>query len=220
MKTNKLLIIIICCNMILTLIGCSTQNTNVKQEEKLITVVHADYPYYPSIDALAERATTVIEGTIVDSRVEEIDDRTKVDLGVEGEIDDRMNPSKDTPPSIRVYTVYTVKVSNTYKGDVKPGETIEVKQIGGESKTMVYKVENEEDNVKFVEGKKYVMFLSTYENSPATLLNPIQACYSYEEDTVKTKSTVENEQLISVNEKNDLTLTIEDLERIKNETKK
>lgn len=59
-------------------------------------------------------------------------------------------------------------------------------------------------------------FLSTYENSPATLLNPIQAVYSYED--VKTNSIVENEQLISLNEKNDLTLTIENLKRIKSKT--
>ncbi|WP_141131615.1 hypothetical protein [Anaerovirgula multivorans] len=202
---SRLFVIIVCWGMILTSIGFSAQNENVKQEEKSTTIVYADYPYYPSIDALAEKAAIIIEGTIVDSRVEEIDHR--------------MNPSSDTPPSMMVYTVYTVEVSNSYKGDVEPGETIEIKQIGGEGKTMVYIV-GEEDNVNFVENRKYVMFLRTYENFPASLLNPIQACYSYEEDIVNTKSTVDNEQFISVNEKNDLTLTIEDLERIKDKTKK
>lgn len=206
MKMSRLLVTIVCCSIILTPIVFPTQDANVKQEEKSIAIVYSDYPYYSSIDALAEKAAIIIEGTVMDSRVEEIDER--------------MNPSSDTPPSMMVYTVYTVKVNNSYKGNVEPDETIEIKQVGGEGETIIYKLGVIEDYVEFVENKKYVMFLSTYENFPADLLNPIQACYSYEEDTVKTKSIVENEQLISVNGKNDLTLTIEDLKRIKNKTKK
>jgi hypothetical protein len=107
--------------------------------------------------------------------------------------------------------VYIIKVSDSYKGDVEPGETIEVKQIGGETETTVYIVVG---SVKLEKNKKHVMFLFTYKNTPPSLLNPIQSTYY-----AITDSSV-NKELISINTDNDLTLTIEDLKRIKNKTKK
>lgn len=193
MKISRFLVIFIYCGIVSTLIGCSIQNAqnlNVGQNEKLSVQVSADYPYYSSIDALTKKADLIIAGTVLDSRVEEIDTRIK-------------NPDGDDIPSSKdVYTVYTIKVSDSYKGNVKPGEIIEFKQIGGEGKNKVYVVE---DNVKFDKNKKYVLFLSTYENTYPSLLNPIQSAYY-----AITDSTVEKE-LVSINAKNDLTFTIEDL---------
>ncbi|MCL5289601.1 MAG: hypothetical protein M1489_00965 [Firmicutes bacterium] len=204
MKTSRLLVIIIvCCCIIPTLIGCSTQKVNAGQKEKLTTYIFADYPHYSSIDSLAEKADIIIEGKIVSSRVEEINILDKTNME-----DKKLHPSSEIQTSKMVYTVYTVKVSDSYKGTVKPGEIVEVKQLGGEDETTVY---ISEDSVKFPKNKKYLMFLSTYENVPASLLNPIQGSYSYEEETLINKG-----KLQSVNTKNDLTLTIEDLEKIKN----
>ncbi len=203
MKISRFLIIVVCCTV---LMGCVTQDADVTQKEKQVAKIHCDYPYYSSVDALTEKADLIIKGTIVDSRVEEIDILSKTE---ENEI---LNPGGEIQECKYIFTVYTVDVSDSYKGDVEPGETVEFKQIGGESDTTIY---IPEENIKFAKNQEYVMFLSTYESDvPPSLLNPIQSAYNYEQNaTNKGKISI-------VNEKNDLALTIEDLEEIKNKNKK
>ncbi len=212
MKINRFFTIVVCCSIMTTLIGCSIQNANVEQKEKSTVQVSVDYPYYPNLDALTEKADLIIEGTVLDSRIEEIDTRVKIN-----EKDEILNPGGDEVFSpVFIYTVYTIKVSDSYKGNVKPGETIEIKQLGGEGETVYIKdvgevyIENVEENVKFVKNKKYILFLSAYESIYPSLLNPIQSAYYAIAD-----SNVEKEP-ISVNAKNELMLTIEDLQEIKN----
>jgi len=201
MKTIKLLIIIICIAVILTSFGCSTQEADVKQDVR----VSVDYPHYSSIGILAEKADLVIEGTIIDSRVEEID--TRIRTNIENE---QLNPGGEIPSSKHIYTVYTIKISNSYKGNVKPGDTIEVKQIGGETETIVYTVEG---SVKLASNEKYVMFLSTCENTPPSFLNSTQSSYFITDSTIK-------KEFVSTNLDNELILTNQDLIKIKKKYKK
>lgn len=205
MKINRLLILMLCFAVMIVTVGCSTGKVNVQQQEKLVARVYGDYPEYSSVDELAEKADVIIEGTVVNSRLEEIDDLI-APLGQ----DEKFKPNEQPQSSKKIYTVYTIKVSDAFKGVIKPGETIEVKQIGGEGENVIYVAD---ESVEFVQNKKYIMFLTTYENSPATLLNPIQSSYSYDEESATLKSG--QEELVSVNEKNNLTLTVGDLEKIK-----
>jgi hypothetical protein len=207
MKITRLLIIVVCCGMVAALMGCVTQEAEVSPKEKLIIRVSADYPYYPNVDALTEKADLIVKGTVMDSRVEEIDTRIKT-----SEENKNLNPGGKTSSTNFLYTVYTIDVSDSYKGDVEPGETIEIKEIGGESDTTTCIAG---ETVKFAKNKEYVMFLSTYESDvPPSLLNPIQSAYNYKEEAAN------KGKLLSVNEKNDLALTIEGLEEIKNKNKK
>ncbi len=200
MKISRFLIIIICCTV---LMGCVTQDADVTQKEKQVAKIYCDYPYYSSVDALTEKADLIIKGTIMDSRVEENDYRIEID-----EENKLLNPGGKTTSHNFVHTVYTVSVSESYKGDVEPDEIIEVKEMGGETETTKYIAE---ESVTFTKNKEYVMFLATYENGiPSSLLNPIQGAYIYEEEAE------DKGKLSIVNEKNDLALTIEDLEEIKN----
>ncbi|WP_131820673.1 hypothetical protein [Desulfoscipio geothermicus] len=70
----------------------------------------ADYPHYSSIDALAAKADIIIEGTIVDSRVEEIDTRIRTNKE-----DEQLNPGGEIPSTKDICTVCTIKVSDSYK---------------------------------------------------------------------------------------------------------
>jgi len=206
MKISRLLIIVVCCGMVAALMGCVTQEAEVAPNEKPIIRVSADYPHYPSLDALTEKADLIIKGTVMDSRVEEID------ILSQKKKKKKSNPGGEITSCKYIYTVYTVDVSDSYKGDVEPGETVEFKQIGGETDTATCIAG---ETVKFAKNKEYVMFLSTYDsNVPPSLLNPIQSAYNYEEEAV------DKGKLSSVNEKNDLALTIEDLEEIKSRNKK
>ncbi|MET7394648.1 hypothetical protein ABZS66_14265 [Dactylosporangium sp. NPDC005572] len=71
-----------------------------------------------------------------------------------------------------VYTVYRVQVERRFKGT--SAETIEVKQIGGTVGGTVYV---EAGGIPLRTGTRYVLFLETYPDSPASLLNPAQAQY-------------------------------------------
>lgn len=61
-----------------------------------------------------------------------------------------------------------------YKGDAKPGQLIDVGQLGGSYKGVDY-VQAEATKLKG--GDTYVLFLETYPDAPAALLNPNQAQY-------------------------------------------
>lgn len=209
MKAGKLLAAITGCGILLALMGSITPKESVAQNAKPVVQIHADYPYYPSIEALAEKADIIIEGSIVDSKVEEIDIRAKT-----GKESEKLSPGEKVPSSTFIYTVYTINVSDSYKGDIESGKTIRVKQLGGETKTAICMVD---EAVKFANNKKYVMFLSDYGNDvPLSLLNPVQSIYTYQDEITNLKST----SLSSINKKNNLILTIKDLESIKNKYKK
>jgi hypothetical protein len=210
MKIIRLLSTILCVGVIITSFGCSTEKANIGQNEKLTVVVSTDSPKYSSIEELSKKANTVIEGTILSSKVEELNDVITTNIQ-----DPKQNPGGATPTSKNVYTVYTVKVSNSYKGSVQPGNTIEIKQLGGESNNKTYILE---DGIKFVANKKYVMFLETYKNSPASLLNSIQSCYIHE-DSSKEKTLINDSTFLSANEKNELTLSSKHLDKIKLDNK-
>ena len=63
------------------------------------------------------------------------------------------------------YTVVTARIERVFKG-AAGGESIEVKQLDGE-----------DGRVGLIPGTTYVLFLETYSDVPASLLNPTQAQY-------------------------------------------
>ncbi|GGM15781.1 hypothetical protein GCM10007977_016230 [Dactylosporangium sucinum] len=71
-----------------------------------------------------------------------------------------------------VHTVYRVQVDRRFKGT--SAASIEVKQLGGALGGTVYA---EAGGIALRTGTRYVLFLETYPDSPASLLNPAQAQY-------------------------------------------
>jgi hypothetical protein len=73
-----------------------------------------------------------------------------------------------------VITVSTVTVTRVHKGTVKVGSTIEVKQLGGKYQGVNYRA----DGVAAFRAKTpYLLFLATFADAPASLLNPEQGQY-------------------------------------------
>lgn len=135
---------------------------------------NAAYPSYATATELGAEADLVIEGTIVSSAVKEIDIATQ--LSSEDADDPKLNPggSVDPAPMPIVYTVHQVRVDRVIKGDASVGEVIEVKELGGTlGKTKYVTAEG-----IVLKGKAtYVLFLATFDGSPASLLNPVQGAY-------------------------------------------
>ncbi|MFL1378320.1 MULTISPECIES: hypothetical protein [unclassified Nocardiopsis] len=110
-----------------------------------------DYPSYASAEELFESADLVVEGTVEGSRTEPID------ISEGGEAEEGLEPLE--------YTVYTLAVSEVFKGEA-PGGALEVKHENGGP-----------DDLELREGDTYVLFLATYDDVPASLLNPDQSAY-------------------------------------------
>ncbi|KAF4325724.1 hypothetical protein G195_000699 [Phytophthora kernoviae 00238/432] len=100
------------------------------------------------------------------------------------------------------------------------GDTIEVKQLGGQlGNTEIIN----DDNIKFIPTKDYVLFLETYEDTPASLLNSVQSLYVIKpaaKSTQPGEQQSKSEVVVSANPENDLTLSIEELQEIQNEDQK
>ncbi|HYN93484.1 MAG TPA: hypothetical protein VES42_06515 [Pilimelia sp.] len=116
----------------------------------------ADWQVFEATDTLFEEATLVVEATPTGPGVSE-------ELHIGGE-----------PDETSVYTVSEVKITRVLKGSASEGDRIKVKQLGGE----VDGVEFIEDETVYLAAEKpYLLFLETYPDAPASLLNPKQAQY-------------------------------------------
>lgn len=142
----------LCCFCLL-LTGCGMGNgasTHASNNAK------ADYPYYGTLEEMVEKASLIVHGSIVSTRVEEGADA-----------------AGDSSAHADVHTIYSVAVTDVYKGDCLEGDTIEVAQYGKEGVGVWY-----EDFAPLEDGADYVWFLTPY-NDIEQLLNPAQGCYLY-----------------------------------------
>lgn len=133
----------------------------------------ADYPHYGTAEELFDTATLVVEADVANtSRV-----TRQPALPAAGD-DPVTNPQAGAPPGEEpdalVMTVRTARIVTVYKGAAKAGDTIEVGQSGG----TIDGVRHEQaEAVPLTGGARHVLFLETFDNAPAVLLNPTQGQY-------------------------------------------
>ncbi|MEV4628666.1 hypothetical protein AB0J90_20585 [Micromonospora sp. NPDC049523] len=136
---------------------------------------HPDYPSYENLASLYEQADVVIEATIEPGTKVQNLTPSKV-----SESDPQLNPNAGMPSGQQqasealVVTVFQAKANRVFKGDVKPGALVPVKQLGGDYQGVTYR---ETDAVALRSGTGYILFLALFPDSPASLLNPDQAQY-------------------------------------------
>jgi len=159
-------------------------------------LIDASFPKYSSLGELENRADLIVEGRILSSTFKFLNVAQKPsDPG-----DAQLNPGTDPAASPLIpYTIYDVEIQKVYKGEVTEKETIQVKQVGGENQKTIFKVN---DSTELKMNGDYIMFLATYDNSPASLLNPIQASYQL----------VDNQIIAS--DKNTIKLNFKDLKQL------
>lgn len=146
-------------------------NMNTSTVQKV--TISADYPNYENLENLIDKADTIIKGKIIDFKYSQINISQKPQSD-----DEYLNPGGEIDNSLMPYTIFTVEINKTYKGNINKKETIQIKEPGGIFGNTEYV---NEDSAKLKKGNNYVFFLETYPNSPASLLNPIQASYEYDD---------------------------------------
>jgi hypothetical protein len=158
---------------VLTLAACSDGGDTSAAEAKTVNY-QMDYPSYDSSDSLYQKADLVVEAKVSDTtRVEQLkasasdnDPKTNPNAGANGKA-----------PEPLVVTIYQATVVKTFKGTKAAGDTVEVKQLGGVLKGVTYR---EVDAPTLKPGETYLLFLATYPDAPASLLNPRQGQYPLE----------------------------------------
>jgi len=163
--------------------------------------VHSDWPNYNSVDELFSRATDVIRAEVLDEgKFETVNTR----------IPEPNNPLWE--PSYELYTVYQVRVIESFLGDFEVGDIVKVGQVGGEMDG-VRVISG--DKIPFATGDDLVLFLATFDGvSHAELLTPWQSVYRFapENGGVMSADMRDNDDRVLENvEGNHLTLTVGDL---------
>ena len=140
---------------------------------------NAAYPVYATAADLSADADVVVQVEVIASAVKELG--ILEELTGEEAADPELNPGGSTAESetLLVYTVHHVRVTKVVKGDVAVGSVIEVKELGGTLGDTKFLTP---EGTLLGKGGEYLLFLKTFKGSPASLLNPIQATYAYEDE--------------------------------------
>lgn len=176
---KRLCALILCALLAANLTACSdtadssSEGQGSEEGQEMAEVQLGSYRYYRNVEELVEVADLIIRCTALEG----------------GQREERLDVGDGT----RIpYTVTAVRVDEVFQGDVQAGDEMEIKQTGDSSTETEWIVYLEE-------GGEYVLFLETYEDSPASVLNPVQGMYPMEDG-----------QLVIL-DGNDLVLTLEDL---------
>jgi hypothetical protein len=157
--------------MVAAAAACSAGGDHADAHNSSDILYRADYPFYATADELFKGATLVVQGRIESGKdVIRIVQPAPAGKALPGPVEAERREGM-------VVTVSTVKVARVFKGDAKPGDVVQVKQLGGKLDGVSYA---EENGVPLRENGQYALFLETYSDQPASLLNPVQAQYPVE----------------------------------------
>lgn len=180
MNTKKLKFIFPICLivfiMVYGIVYISNGNETASTDAKSIEVVNisGDYPSYPDLESLVSSSDAIIIGKVKKVNSPNIIDyKVVIDPSLPEET---KNTLKNMQLPYYVYTVSDVEIEKVIKGDLKVGDNIAIKQMGGTFENKKYVTE---DVRFFNNGSKRVIFLKDFrkdfgEDMPFSTLNPIQ----------------------------------------------
>jgi hypothetical protein len=130
-------------------------------DNRRISLIAASFPHFENVSNLSNAATDIVRAEVLDERVEKFNSLVGAEPG-EG--------------VYNLYTVYRIRVLETFQGGTEAGDIIEIRQLGGESEEEVV---ISEDEVPIGIGDNVVIFMreSIIEGNPAVFLNPQQSVY-------------------------------------------
>lgn len=118
--------------------------------EKVITV-HADWPYYETLEDLADEADYIVYGKVESKRYA----RRCIISGTEGCVCE--DPTHDC--DIIAATIYEIEVLDSF-GKKTPGDKVEFICLGGEIDGVIYRVVPQMPELEI--GGKYALFMNQY----------------------------------------------------------
>ncbi|MFE9817922.1 hypothetical protein [Streptomyces sp. NBC_00236] len=159
--------------------GCANGEPASEKAAETSDVIayEADYPVYDSLDQVVEKADVIVKGTVVGSSVRELVPETSTDTDPLANPQAGLSEEEAADEDPVVITVSRVKVSEVLSGNVKPGDIVEVSQLGGQRGKVTYKEKH--TTALTANGTQYVLMLAAHgPAAPYDLLNPEQALYT------------------------------------------
>lgn len=142
--------------------ACSGGDPSAQQS----AVVSADYPSYDSVKSLGSVADLIVEVTLGEPRNGVLLPQYEGDdpaLNPAAGAKEQPDPKQGAVP----ITLFDASVIDVFRGDAAPGEMIQVMQPGGVQDGVHYVVEG---MTRLKAGSTVLLFLSTYPDSPASIL--------------------------------------------------
>jgi len=129
-------------------------------EEGLNPYTHYDYMAWDNVKELSAQCEDIVKGTVISIHSPEVMVTGYINSGGSSE------PLKD------VYTVSEVCVEKVIKGNLKPGDVVQIRQLGGLYKGVEYPTDHPE---LFTNNMKGLFFIYKLNNDgPSELINPSQ----------------------------------------------
>ena len=147
-----------------------TLGEDVKPAEKKQTTIFADVKWYFTPEEMVEEADRIISGTIIKTEYE-----WRSFLA---------QPLATGEDLLSLYTVYTVRVDDSYKGEMPESGLLSVYTQGGETETEIITIE---DTPTLDNDTKYVFFLrdsQRYEQTCVIMACGLQSVYVLADDRV------------------------------------
>lgn len=129
-------------------------------DEGLNPYIHYDYITFGSIKELNAASNSIIKGEVISVHSPEAMTIGIINKGTASE-----------KPMKAVFTVSDVRVIESLKGTLKPGDVIQVRQLGGSYKGIDYPTDYPEIYTPNMQG---IFFLLTHDKGPADHVNPCQ----------------------------------------------
>ena len=215
---------------LLAVVLSACDNNNEVDNYELVGT-HGYQIVYRSFDELAQGATDVIRGEVLDKRVE-LRNTMLPYYVVLKELDEELSEEEmlarfpdylgeelgwlDSEPFYEVVTIHRVRALEVFKGNYQIGDITEVMQPGGTyENTTVYS----SDFVPFQSGADLVLFIHsrTHIGRAAVLLNSFQSVYRFptiDENARSLDLNVELENVYGDVHYNNLSITLNDLLRL------
>jgi len=153
--------------------------------------IDADWQWFQDFDKLSEEADIIIRGKIIESQ----------------------NQSLILAEGMRAipHTVFTLMVSDIFKGDIQLGEHVYIKQLGGICDDGL--IATAGGIIPFQIGREYVVFLNQWfinDNVISDQLNPFQTAYVFDVNSRAMDDVLENQH-----PNNPFVITYYDLENVR-----
>ena len=198
------------------------EETRLETEEEIIPIISfSSYIQYDSIDSIANRATDIIRGEVLSYRVEKVDVAIPIHLlpdymfGLSpGLIPPKYQYIIDEPnPVYDIFTIYSIKVHDVFKGSINKYEIIDFARRGGEYEGI--RLFTHEENPLTI-GEEFILFMEApiREGRPFFRINPSQAVYRFAEPNPSNLAHSIDVEFENISEHGSLTLTFTDLMNI------
>ena len=197
-------------------------------EIEKIEMLPGDFFVLEDVEEMADLATDIINGKVLDRRVEWVNLRESRENVEEHMLSQGMSQEEidfelygiDFEPDFELMTIYRIEVLEVFQGNLSAGEITEVMRRGGEYKAQYWFVANA---IELTVNAEMVLFLFTHglSDGPFVLVSHIQGAYYTPDSIGEYEYLVEYDnlelELDKPSELDPVTVTIEDLINIAEE---